>query len=88
MHHGLNAHAVQLQQLRRLAAVPYRTTDERGRDDDVPHIELIDRAIAQLQEARKALDLNRPLFAKADGFIEEAGRLQRELEDLPCGDVL
>jgi hypothetical protein len=70
---GLQAHATQLAAIRSLS-FPHKMCDERGRDDDVPHIQLIDRAIAQLQEARKALDLNRPLFAKADGFIEEAGR--------------
>lgn len=52
-------------------------------DEDVPHLELIDRAMASLQCARDALDLHRPLWGKADGFIEEAGRLVRELEELP-----
>lgn len=79
------AHRHALAALASCRSTPYVLTDERGRDDDVPHLELIDRAIAQLQGAREALDLNRPLFAKADGHIEEAGRLLRELEELPCG---
>lgn len=68
-------------------STPYALTDANGRDDDAPHIGLIDEAIASLQAARAALDLNRPQFAKADGFIEEAGRVLRELEEMPCGSV-
>ena len=77
MRHGFTATAQSL-------AFPYRTCDEHGRDDDVPHIALIDEVIAQLQGAREALNLNRPLFAAADGHIEEAGRLMSKLEELPC----
>lgn len=68
-------------------STPYVLADANGRDDDVPHIELIDRAIAQLQGAREALLVHRPNFPKADGYIEEAGRVLRELEEMPCGSV-
>ena len=72
----------------RVAPFPYRMCDAAGNYDDAPHIELIDQVIASLQCARKALDLHRPQFAKADGFIEEAARVMRELEELPCGGGL
>jgi hypothetical protein len=63
-------------------AINYVLTDASGRDDDVPHIELIDQAIAHLQGAREALDLNRPNFSKADGHIENAGYALRQLEGM------
>lgn len=90
MQPGLSALTSEIQQMRDVRAAqasvnfPHRMCDAAGNDDDVPHIELIDQAIASLLCARKALDLNRPQFAKADGHIEEAGRVLRELEEMPC----
>ena len=78
---GLQAHDQALAALRSLS-FPHMTTDERGRDDDVPHLELIDRTIATLQEARKALDLQRPNFIAGGALIEKASRTFSQLEEL------
>jgi len=77
----LEIHAQHIAALRSLQ-FPHKTTDERGRDDDVPHLELIDRTIASLQEARKALDLQRPNFIAGGALIEQAGRTFSQLEEL------
>jgi len=78
---GMRAHDAQLAALRSLQ-FPHKTSDERGRDDDVPHIELIDRTIASLQEARKVLDLQRPNFIAGGALIEKASRSLSQLEEL------